>query len=80
MNKPITMIRAEFVQNLVNSINTSELPLFIIESILKDTYLEVKAAAQRQYEADIAKYEQSKQVVLEEEQLKQNEDDSIEKC
>lgn len=75
MNKPITMIRAEFVQNLVNSINTSELPLFVIESILKDIYLEVKAAAQKQYEADMTKYEQLEN---EQEQPKENEVDLIE--
>lgn len=73
MNKPITMIRAEFIQNLVDSINSSELPLFVIESILRDTYLEVKAAAQKQYETDATKYEQSMQ-----EQLRENKDDSIE--
>lgn len=57
--KPATIIRAEFISNIVDLINKSTLPLFVIEPILKDVYLEVKNAAQKQYETDVREYTQS---------------------
>ena len=60
LNKPTTIVRAEFISNLADLINKSGLHPFIIEPILKDVYFEVKSAAQRQYEMDVARYEQLK--------------------
>lgn len=60
LNKPITIVRAEFISNLANLINASNLPPFIIEPILKDVYFEIKNAAQNQYELDVKRYEQLK--------------------
>ena len=60
LNKPITIVRAEFVSNLTKLINESSLPPFIIEPILKDMYVEIRNIAQKQYESDKARYEQSK--------------------
>lgn len=57
-NKPITIVRAEFISNLANLINNSMLPAFVMETILKDTYLEVSAIAQKQYEIDMKKYKE----------------------
>lgn len=64
INKPITIVRAEFISNLVNLINKSTLPPFVMEPILKEVYSEVKTLAQKQYEMDVAKYEQAKQELL----------------
>lgn len=58
VNKPITVVRAEFISSLSNLINGSMLPPFIIESILKDAYLEINAIAQKQLELDVQKYQQ----------------------
>lgn len=69
INKPITIVRAEFISNLANLINTSGLPPFIVEPILKDVYIEVKQAAQKQYEMDVVKYEQLKNDVLQADNL-----------
>lgn len=55
--KPITLIRQEFVDALVNEINNCPLPMFVIEPILQDLLDQVKVAAQKQYEADKAQYE-----------------------
>jgi hypothetical protein len=66
LNKPITIVRAEFISNLTNLINNSNLPLFVVEPILKDMYLEVKSVMQKQYEYDLANYNQSKQEQLSE--------------
>lgn len=59
MEKPITVMRAEFINNITDLINGSMLPPFIIEPILRDMYLETKTIAQRQYEYDKEQYEQS---------------------
>ena len=72
MNKPITIVRAEFISNLSNLINTSGLPPFIVESILKDVYVEVRNAAQKQYEMDVAMYEQLKNDALQADGLQAN--------
>lgn len=61
INKPITVVRAEFISSLTNLINESTLPLFIVEPILKDLYMEVKSVAQKQYEHDLADYNKLKQ-------------------
>ena len=55
--KPITLIRQEFVDVLVEEINNSQLPMFVIEPILQNLLDQVKDAAQKQYEADKAQYE-----------------------
>lgn len=55
--KPITVVRAEFMSSLADLINNSSLPFFVIDSILKDIEVEVRAAAQKQYENDKENYE-----------------------
>lgn len=57
IEKPITVVRQEFIDGLVDYINNSGLPLFIIEPILKDIYMEVKAMSQNQYELEKSQYE-----------------------
>lgn len=57
--KPITVVRAEFIEKLADTINNSMLPAFIIEPILKDMYLETKAMSQKQYEIDKSNYEKN---------------------
>ena len=56
MNKPITIIVDEFKNKMVNLINNSGIPFFIIESILKDLIQEVHIASQKQLESDKARY------------------------
>ena len=55
--KPITLIRQEFVETLVEEINNCQLPMFVIEPILQDLLDQVKVMVQKQYEADKAQYE-----------------------
>lgn len=57
--KPATLLKEDFLRSLIDLCNNSGLPLFVVEYILKDVYLEVKTLAQKQYEADLAKYNQS---------------------
>lgn len=55
--KPITIAREEFANNLVNTINTSRLPLFVVEYILKDVLGEVHRVSMKQLQEDKTKYE-----------------------
>lgn len=59
MEKPITLLREEFIKNITQTINTSGLPAFVIEPILSALTEEIKTVARRQYENDKLKYEQS---------------------
>lgn len=62
LTKPMSVLRQEFIEQLVDDINKSQLPLFVIEPILQNLLNEVKVAAQKQYELDKAKYEQQLQI------------------
>ena len=57
IEKPITVIRQEFIDAIYSNVNNCGLPMFIIEPILKDVYLEVNSMLQRQYEMERAEYE-----------------------
>ena len=57
IEKPITVARQEFIDTISNNINNCGLPLFIVEPILRDIYLEVKSLSQKQYEIEKAEYE-----------------------
>lgn len=59
ITKPISVARQEFIEKIVNEINTCGLPLFVVEPILKDLLNEVSAAVKRQYEKEKAQYEQA---------------------
>ena len=59
IKKPITVVRQEFIEKMVNEINTCGLPLWAIEPILEDLLRLVKAESQRQYETEKAQYEQA---------------------
>lgn len=70
IQKPVTVARQEFIQDLTSIINNSGLPPFIIEPILKDMYRDVMVAAQRQLEHDMKAYHES----LEAERLNDNDE------
>jgi hypothetical protein len=58
IRKPMSVEKEEFFQNIANSINNSALPLFVIESILKELLMEVSVLSKQQMEAERAQYEQ----------------------
>ena len=62
IEKPITVIRQEFIDTISNDINNCNLPLFVVEPILRDIYLEVKTLSQKQYELEKAEYESKLQM------------------
>lgn len=52
-NKPMSIRRMELINQIADLINTSELPPYIVEAILKDFLQTVTAAVQKQYMADL---------------------------
>lgn len=59
MEKPISLRIREFRNNAVNLVNTSGLPLFIIEPILKEVYNAVQIKSEQEYQQDKINYENS---------------------
>lgn len=57
IQKPIPLAKQEFLEGLVKLVNSSQLPMFVMEYIIKDVYLEVKDAAQKEYEKSKEYYE-----------------------
>lgn len=59
MEKPTSIVYQEFRENLVRLINTSGLPAFIIEPVLKETLDEVIKIKQTQFEKDMIAWNES---------------------
>lgn len=57
VNKPMSVVRDELIDNIVDAINNSGLPLYIIEPILKDMFIEVSEGAKRQIAIEKTQYE-----------------------
>ena len=57
--KPMSVARSEFIQSLTKLINESTLPLFVIESVLKDIHSDVRSLSQRQLEIDLKNYHEA---------------------
>lgn len=57
--KPITVARYDFISAMTDLINNSNLPPFVVETILKDFYSDVKILAQQQLESDMERYKSS---------------------
>ena len=58
INKPMSMVREELIQTITEGINNSGLPMFVIESILKEILMEVTIVSKQQMEAERAQYEE----------------------
>ena len=59
MEKPISLKLKDFKNDAVNLINTSGLPLFIVEPILREVLVAVQNKAEQEYQQDKIRYEQS---------------------
>lgn len=49
VKKPLSVARVDFIDAIHNNVKYSGLPLFVIEDILKQVYLDVKQASHEQY-------------------------------
>ena len=59
MEKPISVVLEELKQDIINSINNTNLPICIIEPIIKDLYNEIAALSRQQLLKDKEEYEKS---------------------
>lgn len=66
MDKPITVARKEFIDKLVELINGSGLPAFILADVLAGCMKEVSELADKQYQADLKAYKESEEKEAEE--------------
>lgn len=57
MNKPITIVYEDLKRDIAELINASSLPPFVLESIIKDFFIEISDVAKKQYEYDKEQYE-----------------------
>lgn len=55
--KPISVVRQEFIEQLIDDVNNCQLPMFVVEPILEDLLKMVRTAAKAQYETEKAQYE-----------------------
>lgn len=60
MEKPITVMRQEFTEKLVEVINTSGLPAFIMREVVGGLYKELQRGEEEQLRNDMAAWEQAK--------------------
>lgn len=68
IQKPTSVLRKEFINNMVALINESGLPFFVIEPILKDLHETVSAESERLYQMEKAQYEEALKVQEESEE------------
>lgn len=59
MEKSITLQIEELKKTLIDAINNSNLPVAVLDYIVKDIYYEIHLASQKQLAADIQSYEES---------------------
>lgn len=57
IQKPITLLREDFIENIQNLCNSSGLPYFVISDILKWLIPQVDEVARRETERDKAIFE-----------------------
>lgn len=57
MQKPLTVMQQETVQKVVDIVNDSGLPAFILVSIFESVTEELRQLAERQYKSDLEQYE-----------------------
>ena len=54
----MSVVRQEFMEQIINDINNCKLPLFVVEYILQDILNTVKVTAKQQCEMERMQYEQ----------------------
>lgn len=59
MEKPITLKREDFVNDLVKLVNESGLPAFVMLDIFREVILQVQNLARQEYEADKKAFEEA---------------------
>ena len=56
IQKPLSVARNDLMSDMVDAINNSHLPIMIVEYVVKDLYMDVRAMAQKQYDKEQEEY------------------------
>lgn len=59
MNKPMILVKEELNQKIIELINGSQLPPFIVEPVLTNILAQVREAVVNEYNAEKSKYEEA---------------------
>lgn len=59
IEKPITLVREDLINNIIKLIEDSGLSVFLVEPILKDLLNDVHSAMRAQTESDRVRYERA---------------------
>lgn len=59
MNKPVSVAYEDLKSGIAELINASNLPAFVIESVIKEFLIEISDVAKKQYKYDKEQYEAS---------------------
>ena len=59
IQKPLSVARNDLMSDMVDAINNSHLPIMIVEYVVKDLYMDVRAMAQKQYDKEQEEYNAS---------------------
>ena len=73
MNKPAILVIEETKENIINTINESGLPPFLVEPIIKDLYNQINILKQQELEQSKKQYEDSLKQEKEKKGVKKNE-------
>ena len=57
MDKPASLLQREFEEKIIDAINTSSLPAFVLIPVLEQAVRELERLKEEQYKADLAAYE-----------------------
>lgn len=57
--KPLSVARNDLMSDMVDAINNSHLPIMIVEYVVKDLYMDIRAMAQKQYDKEQEEYNAS---------------------
>ena len=57
INKPIGLLKKEFIEKIVKDINDSELPLLVVSYILRDILRDVNNTMNQQDNAELSQYQ-----------------------
>ncbi len=60
MNKPLNLLLEEEKEKIVQVINQTKLPAFLLEPIIKEIYMQISELKKRELEESVKKYEESK--------------------
>lgn len=60
IQKPLILLYKECNDNLINVINNSGLPAFLLERIIKDLYMELQSKSKLEYNSSLQYYEKNR--------------------